>query len=31
MDILLYALETNDRAPAFEAAPVPYTPERQAA
>ena len=30
MDILIYALETDDRAPAFEA-PVPFTPERQAA
>ncbi len=30
MDILLYALETDPRAPAFEAA-VPFTPERRAA
>ncbi len=30
MDILIYALETDERAAAFEA-PVPYTPERQAA
>ena len=30
MDILLYALETDERAPAFDA-PLPFTPERQAA
>ena len=30
MDILIYALETTERAPAFEA-PAPYAPERRAA
>lgn len=30
MDILIYALETLERAPAFET-PEPYVPERRAA